>query len=199
MNCCVHMVALRASWPSSRVHALACTAMSCCCGVAPTGLFGFSVSPGPVSQLSQPATPSRASESPTVVRTDLFIFDKTSDRLFVEGDGHDVAARQRGAEPVDAAVGVLRATDADFRIETAVVRPQSQVASRQLEVHCGRAADHLHPVLAERVAERDLAQTRMRAVFEARADRATRGALTAARRAAVEPVLTDGDGRVGAR
>src|SRR6185436_3733223 len=81
---------------------------------------------------------------------------------------------------------------------TAVVRPQRQVASRQLDVHCGRAADHLHPVLAERVADRHLAQTRVRAVLEARADRTTRGALTAARRAAVEPVLSDGDRRVGA-
>ena len=73
MICWVQIEALRANWPSNRVQALACTEISCCAADALIGLFGLIVFPGPVSQSLHPAVPTRASESASPDRIDLFI------------------------------------------------------------------------------------------------------------------------------
>src|SRR5688572_28954782 len=134
------MLAVRASCPSSSVVILWCTATSCCCGVPVTGLFGFSVKPGPWMKSSH-AAPNHASESTTAAFAYLFIINP---RSMMECNGNDHRAAERRAEPVDATIRVCGAACVRFRIETRIIRPQREVAARDLQVQLAHSADLLH-------------------------------------------------------
>src|SRR5688572_21363070 len=114
----------------------ACMATYWAVVLADTGLFGLSVRPGPCRKSSHPADVT-ASESTTAVfryRIMSFLI-----RSVEECEGQDPRACERVVEPVDAAIERLRATEIRFRIVTGIIRPQREVASRQLHVDLAHA------------------------------------------------------------
>src|SRR6266496_1441529 len=111
----------------------------------------------------------------------------------MQGGLDDPRTRQWRIEPVDPAVGVLRAAEVDLRIETAIPCPETKIPAGHLHIDLLDASQLPHPAAPEGVADRDLAEPRERAVLEARRDRSPRCAETA------EPRLADDHGVAGAR